>query len=267
MDQKPKFTLITGGSRGIGYALARECAGRGMHLLLVAKQGDGLESAARKLREEFPVTVHFLTVDLRDFDGPERVWDWCNNSGYRVNILINNAGVAGTVDFATSPIEYSDERILVNARALVLISRLFLPELKTHARAHILNIGSLSAYYPLPYKTVYAASKAFVHSFTRGLREELRGGSVQLTVVHPNGVRTNADTFERIDSHSRLSRFLFIMDAEKIARVAVDKMLKGKLVVIPGFMNRVLILISRLLPTGFKERRSGRIFGKEILED
>jgi short-subunit dehydrogenase len=187
--------------------------------------------------------------------------------GYRVNILINNAGVAGTVDFASSPVEYSDERILVNARALVLITRLFLPELKTHSRAHILNVGSLSAYYPLPYKSVYAASKAFVHSFTRGLHRELRGGPVQLTVVHPNGVRTNADTFERIDSHSRVSRLLFILDMEEIARIAVNSMLKGKLEVIPGFMNRVLILISGLLPKAFKERRSARIFGKEILED
>jgi short-subunit dehydrogenase len=238
-----------------------------MNLLLVAKQGDGLETAAGKLREEFPVTIHSLVVDLRDFDGPQRVWDWCSKMGYRVNILINNAGVAGTVDFATSPIEYSDERILVNVRALVLITRLFLPELKTHARAHILNIGSLSAYYPLPYKSVYAASKAFVHSFTRGLREELRGGPVQLTLVHPNGVRTNADTFERIDSHSRLSRLLFILDAEEIALIAVNNMLKGKLIVVPGFMNRLLILVSGLLPQAFKERRSGRIFGKEILED
>jgi len=153
----------------------------------------------------------------------------------------------------------------VNIRALVLLTRLFLPELQRHSKAHILNIGSMSAYYPLPYKSVYGASKAFVLSFSRAINEELRGGKVKVTVVNPNGVRTNEDTFVRIDSHSRLSRLLFIMDAKDIARISVDKMLKGKLVVVPGLMNKILMRISYLIPTRIKERRTARIFGKEIL--
>ena len=265
MDKEMTYTLITGGSRGIGNALAWECASRGMNLLLVAKQGDGLKSAVRELKEKSRVDVKGFQVDLRDLDGPQRVLDWCSENRYRVDILINNAGVAGTADFATSPPAYSDERILVNIRALVMLTRLFLPELQTHSKAHILNIGSLSAYYPLPYKSVYAASKAFVVSVSRAINEELKASSVRITVVNPNGVKTNADTFKRIDSHSRLSKFLFIMDAKEIARISIDKMLKGKLVVIPGFMNRMLILVSYLIPKRIKERRSAKIFGKEIL--
>jgi len=204
-------------------------------------------------------------VDLRDPDGPERVWEWSSGNGYRVDILINNAGLAGTEAFGNSSPAYCDERILLNIRALVLLTRLYLPELNTHSRAHVLNIGSLSAYYPLPYKSVYAASKSFVLNFSRALDEELKGGTVRVTVVNPNGVRTNPDTHKRIDSHSRLSRWMFILDPEAVARVSIDKMLRGKLVVVPGFYNRVLVLVSRLIPSRIKEKRSARIFGKEML--
>ena len=266
MDHGITYTLITGGSRGIGYALARECACRGMNLLLVAKPGDGVESAARTLSEEFPVKVHTLEVDLIELHGPRKVWDWCSEKGYRVDILVNNAGLGGAEVFETSPLMYSDERILLNVRALVLLTQLFLPELKSHTCAYILNIGSISAYFALPYKAVYAASKAFVRSFSRALRVELADTPVNVTVVHPNGVRTNVGTHERIDTHSKLTKKLFILDAEEIAKITVDKMLKGKLVVIPGFMNRVLLLLSTFLPISYMEKRSAAMFIKEVLE-
>ncbi len=265
MGKELNYTLITGGSRGIGNALAWECASRGMNLLLVSKQAEGLNSAVQSLRDEFKVDIKSFLVDLRDLDAPQKVVNWCSENGYRVDILINNAGVAGTADFSKSPLSYSDERIMVNIRSLVLLTRLFLPELQSHSKAHILNMGSLSAYYPLPFKSVYGASKAFVVSFSRAINEELRGGTVQITVINPNGVRTNPDTFKRINTHSRILKFLFIMDAGDIARIAIDKMLKGKLVVVPGFMNRFLILISRFIPSRIKEKLIAHIFGKEVL--
>jgi short-subunit dehydrogenase len=265
MDERLTYTLITGGSRGIGYALARECAERGMNLILVARKEEGLRSAAEKITEEFNVRVHTLSMDLRMQDGPRKVWDWCTAKGYRINILVNNAGKAGTTEFDSSVPGYSDERILLNTRALVLLTRYFLPELKTHPRAYLLNIGSLSAYYALPYKTVYAASKAFVLSFSRALREELSDSNVSVTVVNPNGVRTNKDTLERIDSHSKLTRRLFIIDAEDVARISIRAMLKGKGVIVPGFFNRILLWVSKFLPARFREKRSARILSREIL--
>ncbi len=261
------YTLITGGSLGIGKALARECAGRGMNLLLVARHEAELDNASREIREEFSVRVETLQIDLRAPEAPQKVLDWCRREGYAVNVLMNNAGVAGTVKFETSTLEYSDERILVNVRALVLLTRLVLPELKTHPRAYILNTGSMSAYYPIAYKSVYSASKAFVLIFSRALNEELRGSQVSITVVNPNGVRTNTGTHNRIDSHGRLTKRFVIMEAEEIAAIAVDKMLKGKLVVVPGFVNRVIIFVSRMIPRGIWQRKASNIFRKELLEE
>jgi len=261
-----KKALVTGGSRGIGKSIARECAGRGMDLLLVAKREEGLNAAAREIKADFKVNVHFFAVDLRDPDGPRRVWDWCQAEGYRVNILVNNAGVAGTFAFQKSIPEYSDERILVNVRALVLLSRYFLSELKSHPRAYILNIGSLSAYFPIAYKSVYSSSKAFVLNFSRALKQELKGSSVSITVINPNGIRTNVDTHARIESHSKLSTRLFIQDSAEIARIAVNSMLRGRLVVVPGLLNRFLVVLSRIMPRGMRDRLAARIFGSELLE-
>ena len=235
--------------------------------MLVAKKEDDPGSAASELRQEFQSEVHAFAVDLRDIDGPRRVFDWCLENNYRINILVNNAGLAGTADFQESGPGYSDDRILVNVRALVLLTQLFLPELKSHHRAYILNIGSMSAYYPLAYKTVYSASKVFVLYFSRALRQELRGSNVSVTVVNPNGVRTNTSTHVRIDSHSRLARKFFILEAERIARISIDSLLKGRLVVVPGFANRVLLALTRMLPIGFKERNSARIFKRELLAE
>jgi short-subunit dehydrogenase len=264
MDTEMNYALITGGSRGIGNAIARECAGRGMNLLLVAKREEGLKTAAMELKEEFQVEVHYFAVDLREPDGPQSVWAWCQAEGYRVNILVNNAGKAGTFKFQESTPEYSDERILVNVRAVVLLTHHFLAELKSHPRAYILNIGSLSAYFPIAYKSVYSSSKAFILNFSRALKQELKGSSVSITVINPNGVRTNADTHTRIDTHSKLSTRLFIKDSAEIARIAVGTMLKGRLVAVPGVTNRFLVMLSRIIPKGMRDRLAARIFSSEL---
>ncbi len=264
MDAENTYTLITGGSGGIGYALARECAGRGMNILLVARIGDGLDAATETLRKEYPVRIESKKIDLRDLDGPQKVWDWCQEEGHEVNMLINNAGMAGTADFEASDLSYSDERILVNVRALVLLTRLFLPELKQHSKAYILNIGSMSAFYPIAYKSVYSASKSFVNTFTRAIKQELRGSNVSITVVHPNGVRTNKSTHDRINAHSGLTKRLLIFESNEIARLSIKSLMKGKTAVVPGFANRVLLFITLMLPRGFRERQTTKIFRKEL---
>lgn len=260
------YTLITGGSLGIGKALAIECAGRGMNLLLVALPGPELEQTADEIREEFSVTVDTLGIDLTVPSSPGEVLEWCERHNYTVDILMNNAGIAGSAIFEESSIEYSDTRILLNIRALVILSRLFIPMLKQNKKAYILNTGSFSAYQPLAYKSVYAASKSFVHQFSLALNEELRDTSVSVTVVNPNGVRTNASAFDRINTHGKLVQKTLILDADRTARIAVEGMLKGKKILIPGFWNRCMLQITRLLPTNFKIKKAAKIMRKELMK-
>ena len=263
MAEQLIYTLITGGSSGIGKALARECASRNMNLLLVALDTPELAQTAAEIRQEFSVQADILAVDLTELEGPAKVLEWCMQNNYRVDMLVNNAGIAGAAVFEDSDVKYSDQRIMLNVRALVLLTRIFLPELKSHDRAYILNTGSLSAYYSIAFKSVYAASKAFVLSFSRALKEELRGSGVSLSVVNPNGVRTNEGTQGRIDSHGKYTR-LVILPVERIAFIAVNGLLKGKTIIVPGFWNRFLLVLSILIPARIRERRVADIFRKEL---
>jgi short-subunit dehydrogenase len=260
------YTLITGGSMGIGKALANECARRGMNLLLVALPGPELEETAIEIREEFSVKVDTLGIDLTASPSPGKVLEWCEENNYTIDILMNNAGIAGSVIFEESSIEYSDERILLNIRALVILSRLFIPMLKQNKRAYILNTGSFSAYQPLAYKSVYAASKSFVHLFSLALNEELKDTTISVTVINPNGVRTNAGTYDRIKSHGKLVQKTLILDADKISQIAVEGMLKGKRIIVPGFWNRCILQITRPLPVNFKIKKAARIMRNELLK-
>ena len=258
------FTLITGGSMGIGRAIAYECAGRNMNLLLVSLPEPELEATAEEIRRKFGISVHTFGIDLTEKDAPEKVYNWCKENHYQVNILVNNAGRAGTAIFEDSTFEYNDIRIQLNIRALVCLTYLFLKDLKTPDRSYILNIGSFSAFFSIPYKSVYCASKAFVYRFSRALNAELKHTPVSVTVVCPNGVKTNPDTYKRINTHGFLSR-LIILSAEEVARIAINGMLKNKIVVIPGFFNKILLTISKIIPPGIAERRTAKIFTKELI--
>jgi short-subunit dehydrogenase len=257
------YTLVTGGSAGIGEAFARACAKRGRNVLLVALPGAELEATAESIRAESGVDVRTLAVDLSALDGPARVYDWCLANRTPVDFLINNAGAAGTAVFETSPLEYSDARIMVNIRALVLLTRLFVSMLKESPRSYILNVGSLGGFSPIPYKSVYAASKAFVLSFSRAVREELKKTSIRVSVVCPNGVETNPGTFARIKSQGRFGRWSKI-DRHALAETTLEAVFRGKSVVVPKVFNKVLLVAGKLIPDGLQAKVLKRRFEREV---
>ena len=254
--------LITGGSSGIGLAVAQACARRKMKVILVALPGPELEETARGLAAEFGISVFTLGIDLMEANAPRRVFEWCRDRDLVVSLLVNNAGLAGAVRFDESPPEYSDSRILLNVRALVLLTRYFLPSMKELPEAFILNIGSLAGFYSIPFKSVYSATKAFVITFSRALDEELKHTAVQVKVLCPNGVRTNRGTYSRIDSHGMKARIL--IPAEKLADLALKRLSRKRTVIIPGFANRVLMMVGGLTPSFLKQRMLYREFRKEL---
>ncbi|NLI25214.1 MAG: SDR family NAD(P)-dependent oxidoreductase [Bacteroidales bacterium] len=262
-DNRTICTLITGGSAGIGRAFAEICARKGMNLFLVALPDKDLIETGEFIRNQWKVHVETLGIDLTEKDAPEKVYQYCIEHNLKVNILINNAGRAGTAIFEESSLHYSDERILLNIRALVLLTRLFLPMLKESEKSFILNIASLSGYYPIPYKTVYSASKAFVIRFSLALAEELRNSSVQVSVVCPNGVETNPGTYGRIRAHgfwgdlSKIDRF-------ELADYTLDKMFRGKNIIVPKWINRFFLFLAKITPLTFQMRLLRKEFEKEV---
>jgi uncharacterized protein len=258
-----KYTLITGGSSGIGKALAEECASRGMNLLLVALPDEALGNTASMLKSKYGVAVQTMAIDLTLERAPLDVFEWCTRNEFDVDFLINNAGMAGTAIFENSPPAYSDIRILLNVRALAMLCRHFIPMLKKHQHAWILNVGSLSAYYAIPYKSIYSASKAFVVSFSKSLREELWHTTIRVSVLCPNGVETNEGTHARINSHGFWGNYTKT-DKDKLAVYTINKVMQGKRVIIPGTINRILLLLGKLIPDAMQARLLKREFNKEV---
>ncbi|MBE0663898.1 MAG: SDR family NAD(P)-dependent oxidoreductase [Bacteroidales bacterium] len=263
MEKPEVYALITGGSMGIGKAIAHDCASRGMNLLLVALPGKELEETANEIAAKFNVLVHTFAVDLAMIDGPELVYKWCVASDYKVNVLVNNAGLAGSRVFKSSELAYTDTRIMVNIRAMALLSQLFIPLLEIHPKAYILNIASMAAYFSIPYKAVYAASKAFVLSFSQALSSELAQSNISVSVVCPNGVETNSGTFTRIKAHGFFGNLTKI-EANILAKVSINGMLNRKEVIIPKRINRFLLVINLFLPGKLRRNLIKKRFLKEV---
>ncbi|MCG6188795.1 SDR family NAD(P)-dependent oxidoreductase [Maribellus maritimus] len=256
-----KYTLITGASAGLGKELALECAGRSRNLILTALPGESIKRFGLKLSLQFNIQVKTFETDLTEFGAVEQFVQ--NIGDFEIEILINNAGVGGTKSFLEAKTEYIDQIVLLNMRALVLLTHLLLPVLRRQSRAYILNIASMASFGPMPFKTVYPASKAFVYSFSRGLGAELRGTGVVVSVAHPGGMRTNAEVTQRIESHSRLIRST-TLETRLVAKICMRKLLKGDVLIIPGFMNKLSWLVFKIVPVWMRLRIMRSSLQREI---
>jgi short-subunit dehydrogenase len=251
MDNKV-YTLITGSSEGLGKALAIECAKRQMNLVLVALPGPQLYALGDLIRANFPVDVVCIGLDLcRDESCAELYAKVCAQN-LRVNMLINNAGIGSTVSFEQGCAGLYEKQIRLNVLATTLITRLFLPMLLNHARSYILNVGSLASFFYLPKKPVYGATKSFVYFFSRSLRKELKKSNVHVSVLCPGGLNTNISVTLHNRAGNYLSR-LSVMNPEEIVSVAIDGLLSGKEVIIPGRLNNFFMLLDKVLPAGIKK--------------
>jgi len=263
MTNKENYALITGGSSGLGKAFAEECARRGMNLILVALPDENLIHTSQYIEKKYKVKVRSYGINLIEKGAPKKIFSFCEQNGLKVNMLINNAGITGCTEFEKSSLEYNELRIQLNIRSLVLLSRLFIPSMKKLTSAYILNVCSLAAFYAIPFKSVYSASKAFVLTFSKALREELRDSSIKVSVLCPNGIRTNVLSNARINTHGARGR-IFLVFPEKIAEIGIHKLLKGKKVIIPGTMNKLILSLGKIIPENVKQKCLYHEFKKEL---
>ncbi|WP_346320122.1 SDR family NAD(P)-dependent oxidoreductase [Chitinophaga sp. YIM B06452] len=257
-----KYTLITGASSGLGREFAIQCARMGMHIILIALPGGNTASLAEQLMLEYRVDVRVYEFDLTDTDELRSNMDDII-ANYPVNFLINNAGIGGTAAITDASLEKIDQIILLNVRSTALITRLLIPHMLQHEKSFIMNISSMAAFTPIAYKTVYPASKAFISVFSLGLKEELAGTSLSVSVVYPGPILTNSGTSRRIISQG-LKGKMGLIPTHEIARKAIRMTLAGYPVIIPGAMNRISHFLMQLLPTGVKLRLVSREVKKEI---
>jgi short-subunit dehydrogenase len=235
------LALVTGASSGIGRAMAHRLAREGHDLVLVARRRALLDELARELGPA--VDVQVVEADLCDRGAPARIVDAI---GARpVDVLVNNAGGGWIGPFDEAPLERQLEIVDLNVRALVELTHRVLPGMKARRSGRIAQIASVAGFLPGPLASVYYASKAFVVSHSEALRHELAGTGVTITLVCPGPVATE---FQRSSGVRGNVGERVAMSAEAVADAAVDGLLAGRFLVVPGAPNAALVALSRVLP-------------------
>ena len=244
------IALVTGGSKGIGLALAGEFARHGHDLILVARDEAALERVASDLRQTTGAAVYSYAGDLSLPDTPEQLIRWVSDTDLQVDVLVNNAGIGDHGNLATTDPLRLRKMLGVNVAAMTELTRLLLGPMLLRGYGRILNVASVTAYFAGgPHWASYVASKAYVLSFTRGLHNELEGTGVTATALSPGTTSTDFVDDSGV-GRTRAYRWLPQMSVEDVARAGYRATVRGKKEVVPGLANKVLAFLGELYPRG-----------------
>lgn len=256
-----EFALITGASKGIGKALAHELASRKFNVLLIARNAELLEQNANQIENKYSVLAKYLAIDLAEENAAQQVYNWCVTNNYNVSVLINNAGYGLSGAMHKYSLQQYSAMMQVNMNAMVELCYLFVEMLQKNTKAHIVNVASGAAYQAVPGLNIYAASKAFVLSFSRGLNYELKNSTIFVSAVSPGA--TDTDFANRASVNGVKAKKLaqrFNMQPSAVASIIVDGMLAHKIEIIPGFINKLSVFLAWLLPKKLLEKSAASIY-------
>ena len=246
-QQKP-YTLITGGTSGIGYELAKLFAKDGHNLVIVARSQQELDEVVKSLRSTYKIEVIPLAKDLFNRKAAYEVYDFVKSKGIEIDILVNDAGQGQYGEFINTELEREVEIIELNIISVVTLTKLFLIDMVGRKSGKILNVASIASKVPGPFQAVYHGTKAFVHSFTEAIRAEVKESGVVITSLLPGATAT--DFFRKAD----MLQSKVVQDPDKLsdpADVAMDgynALMNGDDMVISGFKNKVQVAMSNVTP-------------------
>lgn len=253
------YSIITGASKGIGKALATECAKMQRNLILVSLPGEDLAQVAQDLSSRYKIKTEYYETDLTANGSVEEFYDWCLNKNFSIDMLVNNAGLGSQGKFEfSSPGEFQ-KMMQLNMDTVVSMSWGALCFLKKHEQSYILNVGSIGSFTPVPYKTVYSSTKHFVLAFSDALYYELKNTPIFVGCLCPGPTITNQEHQEKIDELGWKARLL-VKNANEVARHAIEGILNGDRVIVPGIGNKVIAILGRLLPISWRLKLAGATF-------
>ena len=255
------YALVTGASQGLGRAFALELAKREIGVILVSLPGEGLDFVANQVKE-LGEEAHCYETDLTQKTNILALANWVNDR-FPLSVLINNAGCGGTRRFQDVDVDYLDRIIQLNVKATALLTHQLLPNLMKSNEAYVLNVGSVAAYSPIGFKTVYPASKAFVHSLSRGLYQEFSESNVFFSVVNPGPMMTNPDSSARLQQQGFFAK-LGLLTPEQVAAIAVRRLFKRDTLIMLNWVNKLTWMVMKFLPIYIRLPLLTRAMKKEV---
>ncbi len=257
------YALVTGASSGLGEEFARQLAHRGCNLVLTGRSREKLETLASDLARINGVATRVVTADLAQPGGAEQLALIVDDLGVTIDHLVNNAGFGSAGNFADSEPRRETGMVRVNVESVVCLSGHFLPGMVARNRGGIINVGSTAAFQPTPYMATYAASKAFIVSFSAALASELEKSDVRVLACCPGPVPTGFQAAAGIPEGSVLK--FAKLEPNDVVQSTLEAYASGRVVYVPGKANSVQTTLSKLLPRAlvvraarYSMRRLGR---------
>jgi uncharacterized protein len=257
MDRwRGKWALVTGASAGIGWELARQLAEGGANLVLTARRRDRLDKLASELAAKNGIRAETIAADLGRPEAPGEIYAFTAAKGIEIELLVNNAGFGAYGPFYQANLSRQLEMVQVNCSAVVHLTRLYLPAMVQRRHGDILILASTAAFQAVPFIAVYAATKGFDLMFAEALAEEVRPRGIHVCALCPGSTATEFHDVAGSPSHAIRRE----ETAEKVARVGLEALAKGKSYVISGAVNYLGAHTQRLVPRGVVTRAAAKLF-------
>jgi short-subunit dehydrogenase len=253
------YALITGASGGIGFCMAEELAKRKIDVILIARSANKLSVSCEELKKKYGIRAEYLSLDLSKPEAVPTLINWLKEKSFETSILINNAGYGIWGKVESTQWENLHNMMQLNMNVVVQLCNALIPELKKHPQSYILNVASTASYQAVPTLATYAASKAFVVLFTRGLRVELQGTTISVTCLSPGATSTNFIDRAGMESMKEKAE-KFSMKPNEVAKIAIDGMFKKKAEILPGFTNWISVQLTYLLPKFIPEKIAASLY-------
>lgn len=260
-DHERAWTVITGASAGLGVDFARQLAEQGRPIVLAARRLERLEAVAQELQERYGVATLVVAVDLSTREGPGELYGQATAEGRKIDMLVNNAGFGSVGGHLITDRDRQRQMLDLNVTALTELTHRFATHMIDHGLpSHVVNIGSVASFQPIPNMAAYAASKSYVRDFSQALAYELESTNVSVTCVHPGGTLTEFGDVAgmSIDAASEAT----MMRSEDVVRIALRGVRRRRVHVVTGLMNVLLGWVVAWSPRSLAARASGWIMGR-----
>lgn len=249
-----KWAFIAGGSKGLGFSIAKALAKRKYNVLLIARNQQELIVSKETLQGLYPIQVEILACDLSLPESADIIYKYAVNKDIEINILCNAAGLGGAKDFLNLPLNELRKMIRTNLDSSIALCFVLLPILKQSVPSYVLNIGSLAGFAPISIKSVYSSSKSALHFFSYSLRDLLKPYHISVTLACPGPIFTKPSVEkETIHKLGWFGKKMAVIPDEA-GEVIVRALLKGKMIIVPGKLAKMVSYLLRLFPNGIIAR-------------